>query len=62
VTGKSSVQIDQTLRLQQPFKLHYGDVLPDAKVAFQLVGPEDGPVIAVLGGMSAHRLVAGEGW
>jgi homoserine O-acetyltransferase/O-succinyltransferase len=59
VAGNSSVQIDQTLGLQQPFKLHYGDVLPDAKVAFRLVGPEDGPVIAVLGGISAHRVVAG---
>jgi homoserine O-acetyltransferase/O-succinyltransferase len=64
-TQKSSVRIDQTLELQQPFKLHYGDVLPDAKVAFRLVGPEDAPVIAVLGGISAHRVVAGaagEGW
>jgi homoserine O-acetyltransferase len=64
-TDKSSVQIDQTLGLPQPFKLHYGDVLPDAKVAFRLVGPEDAPVIAVLGGISAHRVVtgaAGAGW
>ena len=62
---KSSVQIDRTLGLQQPFKLHYGDVLPGAKVAFRLVGPEDAPVIAVLGGISAHRVVAGAagaGW
>ena len=62
---KSSIRIDQTLGLHQPFKVHYGDVLPDAKVAFRLEGPEDGPVIAVLGGISAHRVVAGaagEGW
>jgi len=65
VAENSSMQIDQTLRLQQPFNLHYGDVLPDAHVAFRLVGPEDAPVIAVLGGISAHRVVAGsrgEGW
>lgn len=61
---KSSIQVDQYLRLPQPFKLHHGDVLPDAKVAFRLVGPDEAPVIAVLGGISAHRVVAGsaEGW
>src|SRR6202171_3990242 len=65
VAGRSEIQVDQTLRLPQPFTLHYGDALPDAKVAFRLVGPEDAPVIAVLGGISAHRTVAGsagEGW
>ncbi len=62
---KSSIHADQTIRLSQPFKLQYGDVLPDAKVAFRLVGPKDAPVIAVLGGISAHRIVAGspgEAW
>lgn len=61
---KSSNVVDQSLRLVQPFKLHYGDVLQDAKVAFRVVGPRDAPVIAVLGGISAHRIVAGstEGW
>ena len=61
----SPIQVDQTLRLPQPFTLYYGDALPDAKVAFRLVGPGDAPVIAVLGGISAHRIVessAGEGW
>jgi homoserine O-acetyltransferase len=64
VAEKSTIQVDQTLRLPEPFKLHYGDDLPDAKVAFRLVGPEDAPVIAVLGGISAHRVVAGaaDGW
>jgi homoserine O-acetyltransferase len=65
VAEKSSNRIDQTLRLREPFKLHYGDVLPDAKVAFRLAGPHDAPVIAVLGGISAHRIVAGppgEAW
>jgi len=65
VAEKSPTQIDQTLRLTEPFTLHYGDRLPDAKVAFRLAGPEDAPVIAVLGGISAHRIVAGsagEGW
>jgi len=65
VAEKTSPQIDQTLRLPRPFTLHYGDVLPDAQVAFRLVGPDEAPVIAVLGGISAHRKVtgtAGEGW
>jgi homoserine O-acetyltransferase len=57
-------QVDQTLRLPEPFTLHYGDVLADPKVAFRLEGPADAPVIAVLGGISAHRIVAGpgDGW
>jgi homoserine O-acetyltransferase len=56
--------VDETLSLE-PFALHYGDSLPDAKMAFRLVGNEQGPVIAVLGGISAHRVVTGapgEGW
>jgi homoserine O-acetyltransferase len=65
VAEKISNPIDQTLTLPAPFKLHYGDVLPDAKIAYRLIGPENAPVIAVLGGISAHRIVAGaagEGW
>ncbi len=61
MAGKSSTQLDQTLRLPQPCTLYYGDVLPDARIAFRLEGPEDAPVIAVLGGISAHRVVAGGG-
>ena len=41
--------------------MHYGDALEGAHVAFRLVGPEDGPVVAVLGGISAHKIVAGLG-
>ena len=60
---KSSILADRTLALAQPFVLRHGDLLPDAKVGFRLEGPEDAPVVAVLGGMSAHRVVAGgEGW
>ena len=61
----SPIQVDQTLGWPQGLTLHYGDVLPDARVAFRLVGPEDAPVIAVLGGISAHRVVAdsaSDGW
>jgi hypothetical protein len=59
VAGKPSHQIDDVLRLPVPHQLHYGDELPDARAAFRLVGPEDAPVIAVLGGISAHRIVTG---
>ncbi len=64
MADKSSL-LDSTISLPQPYTLHYGDVLPDPKVAFRLIGPADGPLIAVLGGISAHRMVAGpagEGW
>jgi homoserine O-acetyltransferase len=56
--------VDETISLN-PFALHYADPLPDAKMAFRLMGNERGPVIAVLGGISAHRIVSGapgEGW
>jgi homoserine O-acetyltransferase len=55
--------IDETHRLV-PFELHYGDPFPDARMSFRLVGNETGPVVAVLGGISAHRVVTGqgEGW
>jgi homoserine O-acetyltransferase/O-succinyltransferase len=65
VAENSPIQVDRTLRLPQPFALYYGDPLADAKIAFRLVGPDDAPVIAVLGGISAHRIVEsseGEGW
>ena len=50
--------LDETLNLE-PFALHYGDSLPDARMAFRLVGNEAGPVVVVLGGISAHRIVSG---
>ncbi len=56
--------VDDTVSLD-PFTLHYADSLPDAKMAFRLMGNAQGPVIAVLGGISAHRIVTGapgEGW
>ncbi len=56
--------IDETWSLPESFALHYGDPLPSPKVAFRVVGPKDGPLIVVLGGISAHRIVSGaaEGW
>ena len=56
--------LDETVSLG-PCVLHHGDSLPDARMAFRLMGNEQGPVVAVLGGISAHRIVSGapgEGW
>jgi len=44
-------------------RLHYGDSLPRPRVAFRLEGPANAPVVAVLGGISAHRhLIVGRWW
>ena len=51
---------DEVLKLPAPWRLHYGDVLPDAHIAFRLIGPKDAPLVAVLGGISAHRGVCGK--
>jgi homoserine O-acetyltransferase len=54
---------DEVLDLPRPWRLHHGDELGEAHIAYRLTGPERAPVIAVLGGISAHRIVAGqEGW
>jgi homoserine O-acetyltransferase len=51
------------LPLPRPWRLHYGDELADARIAYRLTGPEEAPVIAVMGGISAHRMVDGaDGW
>ena len=54
---------DAVVELPAPWRLHYGDALPNPRVSFRLVGPPDAPVVAVLGGISAHRwLAAPQGW
>jgi homoserine O-acetyltransferase len=54
---------DEVLDLPRPWRLHHGDDLPQARIAYRLAGPERAPVVAVLGGISAHRIVDGaEGW
>ncbi len=61
--GSEPLVHEEVLTLPAPWKLHYGDELPDARVAFRLVGPAHAPIVAVLGGISAHRVVSGEeGW
>jgi homoserine O-acetyltransferase len=49
------------------FRLHHGGEFRQASVAWRLVGPAGAPVVAALGGISAHRLVwepeaPGAGW
>jgi len=54
---------DFTLPLPSPWRLHYGDELANARIGFRVTGPEDAPVVAVMGGISAHRIVCGsDGW
>jgi homoserine O-acetyltransferase/O-succinyltransferase len=56
--------IDDVLAPGAALQLHFGDVLPDARVAFRLVGAPTAPVVVVVGGISSHRVVAekGRGW
>jgi homoserine O-acetyltransferase len=55
--------VDADIALPPPWTLHHGEVLPDARLAYRLAGPADAPVVAVLGGISAHRHLSGPtGW
>ncbi len=61
---KSIVCDDEMLSLGASLALHHGDTLTGARVAYRLVGNPEGPTVAVLGGISSHRILAGagEGW
>ncbi|MBS0556285.1 MAG: alpha/beta fold hydrolase [Proteobacteria bacterium] len=53
------------LALPDPFRLESGESLNQAQLAWQCVGPEQAPLVIVLGGISAHaRCCAadGSGW
>ncbi len=55
--------IDEVLELPAPWALHHGGHLPGACIALRIEGPAGAPVVAALGGISAHRVVAGgQGW
>ena len=51
---RSSTHLDETLGLPAPWRLHFGDSLVPARIAFRLVGPKDGPVVAVLGDQTGY--------
>jgi homoserine O-acetyltransferase len=60
---ETSVQ-EGVLELSGAFKLHFGGQLNNVRVAWRLAG-DTGPVVAVLGGISAGRYVTGNaprGW
>ncbi|MGE0581616.1 MAG: homoserine O-succinyltransferase [Steroidobacteraceae bacterium] len=54
------------LEVPGELSLHHGGRLSGVHVAWRLVGPASAPVVATLGGISAHRRVygdkAGDGW
>ncbi len=55
--------VEGVLRLPDPWILHHGDLLERARVAYRIEGPAGAPLVAVLGGMSAHRALSGDrGW
>src|SRR5665213_1266794 len=45
------------LQLPHPFALHHGGELARPHLAWRLAGRRDGPVVAALGGISAHQRV-----
>ncbi len=55
---------DGVVVLPQGLSLHHGGRLEELRVAWHLAGPSDGPLVAVLGGISAERIVSAEegGW
>jgi len=46
------------IRTGKAFRLDNGEVLSSPQIAYELVGPDDAPVLAALGGISATRHVA----
>lgn len=57
--------LEGRIALGEPFRLHHGDLLEDAHLAYRLVGPAGAPVVAVMGGISSHRFVSActsRGW
>jgi homoserine O-acetyltransferase len=55
---------DGVVELPSPLLLHHGGQLTVPRIAWHLAGPAGAPVVAVLGGISAERVVAAEegGW
>jgi homoserine O-acetyltransferase len=64
-TGRDRARIasvrEELLTLGGEVPLHHGGSLSGLKIAWRLVGPAGAPVVAALGGISAHRRVCGMG-
>lgn len=56
--GRVNAAIDDVLPLKSPWKLHHGDMLAEPRVAYRVYGPAGAPLVAALGGISGHRVVA----
>ncbi|MCG8461216.1 MAG: alpha/beta fold hydrolase [Holophagales bacterium] len=55
----ASIRARGSLDLPSPLPLHHGGRLERPRLAYELVGPPNAPVVAALGGISAGRHVAG---
>jgi len=53
------VTVEEAIELPGPWVLHHGEQLDAARLSFRIEGPSDAPLVAALGGISAHRRVAG---
>jgi len=67
VTTSNPAFREDILKIAAPFRLHHGGELPELSLAWRLAGQLDGPVVLVLGGISATRRVfthdgGKEGW
>ncbi|MDP9066191.1 MAG: homoserine O-succinyltransferase [Pseudomonadota bacterium] len=61
--GGAEPGLNGVIECPEPWRLYHGDWLERPRIAFRLIGPSDAPVVAVLGGISAHRAPAGaDGW
>lgn len=53
------MSIDEIIDLPKPWTLHHGDALESARLGYRIEGAPGAPLVAALGGISAHRRVAG---
>jgi homoserine O-acetyltransferase len=51
------VAIEGVLEMPGGMSLYHGGRLPDVKIAWRVVGPENAPVVCAIGGISANRRV-----
>lgn len=61
VPGATCEVREGVLEVPGTFELHHGDKLEGVTIAWRLAGVSGGPVVAALGGISAHRAVFSSG-